>query len=218
MAVDRAGSHNVGHLRAFKKGEYRVSPPSVQTETDGRLEYLFDNVNRWLQFAEAKNGVTLTASGAALFGVFHVIYSLKVPPLHPALTVMAFGLIAVILSSLLSFWSKLFIGQTFAEKFYDKLIGQRVLTGARSRVPIEMRSLMFYGHIRLFECSEYQQTLARFLGQKSPLTAWQKTLAEQIWVNSRIAYRKYTLFNVSIDLVFLAILASVLVFICTRHT
>lgn len=190
-----------------------MSPPSAQLETDGRLEYLFDNVNRWLQFAEAKNGVALTASSAALFGVLRVIYSPNVLRLHPALTVMAFGLIAVILSALISFWSKLVIGQTSVERWCAKWIGQGMLERARKAVPTETRNLMFYGHIRLFECTKYQQRLVSFLGQESQLTDWQTAIAEQIWVNSRIAYRKYTLFNISIVVLFLMILTSAFVFI-----
>lgn len=164
---------------------------------DARLMYMLDNVSRWLQFAEAKNGVALTASGGALFAIIGIILpSPTTSQWKLPLTVLAIGLVVVIVLSLLSFLPQISI---------KKKVNER--GGQQEKTPT---NLLFYGHIHLFSFSGYKEKVQKLLRLETPLNDWQSDLVEQIWINSRIAYCKYAFFNGSL----MAILIIVIVAVC----
>lgn len=156
-----------------------------ETEVDARLIYMSDNVNRWLQFAEAKNGVALTASGGALFAILGISCSGETgDKWRLPLAVLAMGLVVVMGLSLLSFWPKLVIENDTSKREHQR--EQAHTTGF---------NLLFYGHIRLFSLPAYQKQIQLLLRLDHPLNEWQSALVGQVWTNARIAYRKYAFFN-----------------------
>lgn len=150
-------------------------------EIDSRLQYMMDNVSRWLQFAEAKNGIALTASGGLLFAILGTIYSKNVMQFHAAFTVLAIGLFLTVVWSLVSLMAKTTIALSHPTDLS--------VTEATSL------SLIFFGEVRMLAQADYVVRLEKQLGQ---MTEWQKQLADQIWQNSRIAYAKYWFFNGSL--------------------
>lgn len=184
------------------------------TEIDARLMYMFDNVSRWLQFAEAKNGVALTASGGLLVAILGLHWSKEAKgQWHLSLTLLTAGLVVVIGLSLLSFWSKLFIQNTHLTAFLEKVIYERLHNHQREKIKAMEINLLFYGHIRLFSLPCYQKRIQLLLGLDKPLNQWQSALVEQIWINSRITYRKYVYFNISLLTVFATFIAAVVCFL-----
>ncbi|MCE5200756.1 MAG: Pycsar system effector family protein [Armatimonadota bacterium] len=162
-----------------------------------RLRFVFNNINEWLKFAEAKNAALVALNGAAAVAVLSLLkdstkfaYTSKVCLLCSA----ALSSLSLILA-LLSMWPKCGIG---------------LLRGYGT--PRTGDNLLFWGDIAKYgRANKYLDALHSVCGSEPPSRRNEEYLyAEQIIQNSQIAVRKYRVFVGSLALLLLAVLALVM--------
>lgn len=164
------------------------------------------SVNQWLKFAEAKNGVMVTATGAALWGALRIIMSGEAGRylIIYLLILVAFFLAAFVVS-LLSFLPKL-----------DP-------PPARQQPGATDKNLLYFGHLATLS-KEHLLERYRAATRVEPqdITEIHGMYADQIIVNSRIALAKFSMFTVSAKLLLCGILTPViavpLMYVFTKST
>lgn len=146
------------------------------------LRYTFENVNNWLRFAEAKNGVLATISAALTAGMLRVAPDQNVPLFFKqyAVTAICFLAVATVIA-LLSFYPKL-----------------RLDWWLKPGTPEPGDNLLFYGHIRKYSPQAFLAALHQATGAVQTGTQVERMLAEQVITNSDIAWRKYKVFQVAL--------------------
>lgn len=190
---------------------------SDQELTD-KLYKIFQNINEWLKYAEAKNAVLLAFSGAIITAVVtylstasKIIISLK------------FGLlINIVLLGLCSLTTAIsFLPQTDLEHF-------NWLNSKPSKVnSITLRqtdNFYFFGDLRKYKSSELVDTInnSYFDGSlNQPYKKESLDIANQIVTNSQIAILKFNLFTRAVYILIASILAIptslIISFILYRH-
>jgi len=160
---------------------------------DEQLKFIFTNINDWLKFAEAKNGILIAFNGATIFGLLQSWESLNetVIPL-----VQYWFIPLLIISSIVSFSS-----------FIPFLDIVEVLTTTKKtkkkgssddeKIDINTINVYYYGNIKDISPDDYLKTI--YILNKMELTPqvnkMELDLVKQIIVNSRIAWKKYTAFK-----------------------
>ena len=158
-----------------------------------RLKEIFANVNDWLKFAEAKNGVLVAFNGSALVLVMSTLLNkenLTFVIHHWYLIVLvgyfiffaALGLIIALLS---------FLAQISPTWFRVK------------EEPKDTDNLLFYRDIAKYDknnVTPYLEKLSHIISpdREEEMTQMEKLYANQIITNSQIAVRKYKFFNASL--------------------
>ena len=148
-----------------------------------RLRFIFANVNEWLKFAEAKNGVLIAFNGAAIFGILQSLE--EICKINERLEVVAFVVIVT---------ATVGIGIAFFS-FMPSLNLNRKASISISPSAIGKNSLIFFRHISKFSPDLYLRTLYQRDGQSvQTLNPIELDLAHQIVENSKTTWLKYRLF------------------------
>ncbi len=164
------------------------------------LKYIFDNVNNWLKFAEAKTATLLAANSAIIFGLLNLIEKYDYCILTEKYIV--FVTLQLLLSSIIclaSFIPSLLISGIFHSKRKENT-----------------DNLYYFLEIAKYTPLEYLKSLNHSMGNDSEETIFTNSevmLSEQIIINSVIAKDKYYYFKSSIWLSLSAIISPVLVFL-----
>lgn len=156
------------------------------------LRYIFENVNNWLKFAEAKNAAVVAFNGAITMGALSLLkgYSPPLPIWYLWIVVVSVALSTI--CALLSFYP-----QTEIRWWW------------KTGTPSSEDNLYFYGHISKYSSEHYLQTLFAALPNGieknntvgcSPqaFSRIEMNIAEQIVINAEIASRKYAFFKVAL--------------------
>lgn len=166
---------------------------------EDKIKYIFENTNNWLNFAEAKNAALLAFNVA----VITAITSSELLTKSSETLVFAVSAILIISSimSMISFIPK--TNNSVSQKVYNLTIG--IVDEIINRIFKESNNenLVFYGYISTFECSQTDEYLAKLKDSYFPnkdieITKFEKDLAEEIIINSRITQRKYNYFKAAI--------------------
>ena len=165
-----------------------------------RLESIFKNVNDWLKFAEEKHAVYIAFSGVAIFGVLNILKEYTKLDIFFKIYLISFliFLIAGIIISLLSFIpiTKLSSNQKKSNKN-------------------EINNLLYFGNIQKYTDTDYLTSLYNAYNLiTSEYNKIEKDYALQIIINSKICYRKYKYFRISLWLLISGILTPVIGVIC----
>ena len=153
---------------------------------DSEIKEIFANVNHWLSFAEAKNGLVVGVNGALLIGLTQVLTSDGFIGFSWPLQYYCYH--GIVLSAL---------GAVVA---LVALIPKTSLPWNRATgIPNPSSdNLLFFEHIGRYRGEEYLQTLCERLtvdySQQTPLA---KLYSEQLVVNAKIASRKMRLFRLA---------------------
>ena len=172
-----------------------------QIEVIDTLKDIFRNVNIWLHFAEAKNGAIIGVNSLFLFkSIDIVIDMINGDMLESIFLVVIISIVFIIalIISIISFFSDalVFNDETNAVECDTELKNKKVLK-------VEDRILIFYGHIELYKSSKnylidiYKQYVNELKSNDS-LSKIELDYAKEILINSRIAARKYKLFNMAL--------------------
>ena len=166
-----------------------------------KLLIIFQTVNDWLKFAEAKNAVLLAFSSTALAAPITLLATVQNLP-----NSLKVGLIITVcllcICSLLCAWSLL--PKTNLERFI--WLRSRKF---QSLAPNPNDNFYYFGHLRKYDSNSLLGALntGYLNGSVSqPYSKEARDLASQIIVNSTIAFRKYRLFTSSAYCLVLAIL------------
>ena len=161
------------------------------------LQEIFNNINEWLRFAEAKNAVIIALNGAAIWGVLQNLKTLNCYSEYLFYWGVGFAVCALIglIIALWSFLPSLNIYWEEESNFKD--------------ANPDALSLYFFRHVRRFEHEDYLQRLygAKGIQVPSPLPQLEVDVAHQITQNARTTWFKYQTFfwSVSITLIGLVI-------------
>ncbi len=151
---------------------------------EDRLRYILSNVNDWLKFAEGKNAALLAANSAVVIGALRLVdgkvFLFQWAEYYFYFFIGVFALSGVL--CLLSFVPKIEIPWLLPTSLSD-----------------EKDNLIFYGDISGYDPSSYVRALHAQDGTiLKTIDPFEEDLAEQAIINSRIALRKYQLFNLAL--------------------
>lgn len=172
-------------------------------EVSTKLIVIFQNVNEWLKFAEAKNGILLAFSGAGLTATITLLATDKNIPnsLKLALLLATFLLCICALICSLSF-----IPQTDLKR----LLWLQTRPSKKSvPQPQDTDNLYYFGDLRKYNAKELIEAINNqyFEGKITPLYKKEyEDIAGQITINSSIAFSKYQIFKYAVYVLILAIL------------
>lgn len=172
------------------------------TELTDHFLFVFQTVNSWLKFAEAKNGTILALTASALGGIIAMIeigiFSSEI--LLGYVCLCALFLAASAVCSLVSFMPR------------TKVV-EPTSTGA-----LVDPNLVYYGHIAHMSAEEFMTRTCEDMGlnKQDVATKMNRHIAAQIVVNSQIALRKYSLSSYAISLAGIAVLSPLFLILLAR--
>lgn len=154
-----------------------------------RLKFIFGNVNDWLRFAEAKNGVLVAFNGAAIWGILHgfeEIRQLCAWVLVPIWVLMCCCFVGIVIS-LFSFKPALTLSRGVAAKIDRKLVQEK--------------SVIFFRHIGDFNADDYLKLveLRSEQTESKSINPYHLDLASQIVANARNTWLKYQMFYAALN-------------------
>ena len=150
-----------------------------------KMQYLLTLVNDWLKFAEAKNGILIAFNGAAIFGLLQGWSSLN----DYIVPFAKYWFIPCSVISLIIAFSS-FIPDLDIVAILNKV-------ASRNKVPVNKINIFYFGQIKDVSAEEYVKEL--YLSENLPLpqliSRSEIDLANQIIINSKIAWQKYKSFE-----------------------
>lgn len=153
-----------------------------------KLNNIFININDWLKYSEAKNGILFALNGGVIMGVVSLLgdSSFKVPIIINLVAVPCFLVsLVVLLISFLPVVNKLIINTEQNEtKNQDDI------------------NLFFYGDLRKLNAEALLTKLYNSvdLDIEGNISKLQQNLADQIITNSSITYNKLMFFRIALYL------------------
>jgi len=178
-------------------------------EVSTKLLAIFQNVNEWLKFAEAKNGVLLAFSGAAITATITLLATAQNIP-----NSLNFGLLltTIFLCICALICSLSFLPKTNLE---DLLwLRDRQNKKSHSQDPIK-DNFWYFGHLQKYKPDELLEGLNKpyfnskldiaKLADKKEYKEY-KDIAAQITINAEIAFLKFEVFKYAIKVLIASIL------------
>ncbi len=160
------------------RGGTEVPPLFMKESMYDTLKDIFDNINDFLKFAEAKHAALIALNSAIIFGFLKVYADYKG---HSDLKTLIFTVLLCIGTSLLfSFLS--FFPKT---KNLIKPISNKT----------QQRNIFFYEHLAELTLEEFIEECNSLKDSRTGITRIERDLMNQILVNSRITSNKYFLFK-----------------------
>lgn len=162
------------------------------SEPTDKLKFIFDNVNNWLKFAESKNAALLVANLGISFGVIRILISVKyINKFVFYYLVICISLI--IFSAFICFVS--FIPKISLPSFSEDSLQP------------QSANLIFYSDIAKFTPENYFKALNfnKIISEEDIQDKFLEFIANQIVINSKIAYAKFIYFRLAIWLTIIAI-------------
>ena len=174
-------------------------------EVSTKLLAIFQNVNEWLKFAEAKNGVLLAFSGAAITATITLLATAQNIP-----NSLNFGLLltTIFLCICALICSFSFLPKTNLE---DLLwLRDRQNKKSNSQDPIK-DNFWYFGHLQKYKPDELLEALNEpYFKGSLDITKVEykeyKDIAAQITINAEIAFLKFEVFTYAIKVLITSIL------------
>jgi hypothetical protein len=167
-----------------------------------KLLVIFQNVNEWLKFAEAKNAVLIAFAGAGMTATLTVLATGQGVPRSIQ--------IGLLLSTIALGISSLICAVSFLPKTdLEKLLWFKSRPSSQLVPPSTMDNLYFYGSLRKYNSSELLDAFnLHYFENKVPKPYGKECLdlANQIIVNSDIAFSKFNFFKKGVYSLIAAIL------------
>ncbi len=155
-----------------------------------RLEFIFANVNEWLKFAEAKNGVLIAFNGAAIWGTLQSFEDIC--KINPRLEFLLWIYIGTSLTSIVvSFFS-----------FMPTLTLSNKPVKPIAHEDVKNHSLIFFRHIARFNPDEYLRVIYQRSNTPLPQSfdRIELDISYQIISNSRTTWLKYQIFFLALNI------------------
>lgn len=155
------------------------------------LRGTLNDVNDWLRFAEAKNGVLVAASGVAVWGCLRLAVLRETgcyvdSYLGVAVLFLALGFVTSLLS------------------FLPVLKYRWIIPSATAG---KDQNLLYFGHLATYSKRNLVESYRKATGtNEAEVTELHGMYAEQIIINSRIALAKYALFEHAVTFVLWGVL------------
>lgn len=157
-----------------------------------KLELIFENVNNWLRFAEAKNALLLGFNGVIFFGIVRLLTSSSLNDVDILKVYFIIALVCLAFSSLITLLS-----------FVPNLKILRPSFDFKQDVDN-------YLYFDVLRSKNKEDIINRYNNQNDPVTDYHNHLAEQIITNANITKRKYDYFTLGVWLSISAFLTPLL--------
>lgn len=166
-----------------------------------KLNVIFSNVNEWLKYSEAKNGVLLALNGALLSSLLSILKDTSVVFKFPVTWCLIPSIIIALTILLISF-------VPIRDKFFnDKYELEET---ALNRI-----NLLFYGDLKNLSPPVFLTLIYKSYQTDVPkhFIKPEKDIANQILTNSAITYRKNEFFKTAIYINLIGFTSSIIFFI-----
>ncbi|PTT04525.1 hypothetical protein DBR27_09440 [Flavobacterium sp. HMWF030] len=176
-----------------------------------QLYKIFNNVNDWLKFAEAKNFGLLTLNAAIIFGLTQITFSDSVIQKIAFCVFVPFSILSFIpcLISLFPIVTKI-----ESKKKNDEIRNSRKIINYISNLIDKDKSfenIHFYGYLKDLKEKDFEEKFLNKVNSTDKFTVYETELSTQILYNSRITSLKYQFFKIGAFFFLIGILISVLV-------
>lgn len=178
-----------------------------ELQYENQLRSIFNNVNDWLKFAEAKNFGLLTISAAFIFGLTQInfsedskvgsaAYSVFIPFAVLSILVCFISLFPILTTVTRLEWAKSWINR------FSNFIDEEK----------KFENIHFYGYLKDIDEETFERQFLQKINITQPFTVYEKELISQIIYNSRIAWLKYQLFKIAAFIFSLGLIASLILY------
>ncbi|MEH1971695.1 MAG: hypothetical protein V7L02_00450 [Nostoc sp.] len=172
-------------------------------EVSSKLTAIFQNVNEWLKFAEAKNGILLAFSGAGITAIITLLSTAQNLPQS-----LNFGLL---LTTILLCICSLICSLSFLPKInLERLLWLQTKPPKSSNfIRKDTDNFYYFGHLQKYNSTELLDALNKhyFEGTiNKPYKKEYEDIAGQITINSEIAFLKFQVFTYAIYILIASIL------------
>ncbi len=170
-----------------------------------RLQKIFQNVNEWLKFAEAKNFGLLTLNAALVLGLNQIDFmdgSIIAKSAYCILMPMAglsFIMCIIPLFPIISKIEKGSYAKGWVNAFCNWIDKE-----------VKFENIHFYGYLKDIDESEFEAKYLNKVGLSGQFSQFEKELATQILYNSRITWLKYQFFKLGAFFFGFGVVASIL--------
>jgi len=157
------------------------------------VKSIFDNVNNWLKFAEAKNGAIIALNATFIFGILKLglISNKSIVIINYYLYLCIFMLLVSSIVALLSFVPQLKFIYIKFKKISDR------------------DNLLYFGDIAKYTPTQYSDSLKKILEVDSKNNKLYEHYINQIVINSKITWIKFKQFDIAIWFTISAILTPI---------
>jgi hypothetical protein len=159
-----------------------MNPEEIRKSHDEQLYKVFNNVNDWLKFAEAKNAMLIAFNGASIFGSLKLLNLDYIKNSEFLENYFFFVIICLVFSTincLISFAPRV---KLIKGGYYDS-----------GKIP----NVLFFEYLKGKSNLEIIEEITGDT-EKDKYTTLEKDIAEQIKQNSIISSRKYSHFTISV--------------------
>lgn len=177
-----------------------------------QLYKIFNNVNDWLKFAEAKNFGLLTLNAALAFGLTQITFSDdSVIKIVAFCVFVPFSMLSFIpcLISLFPIVTKIESKNKDGKVRKSMKIINNISNLIDKDKPFE--NIHFYGYLKELKETEFETEFLTKTGSTDKFTTYEIELVTQILYNSRITSLKYKFFKIGAFIFFIGIVVSILV-------
>lgn len=147
---------------------------------DKRLELIFENVNNWLRFAEAKNAMLLGFNGVVFFGIVRLLTSSSLNDVDILKLYFIIALVCLVFSSFITLLSFVPNLKILKPSFDFK------------------QDVDNYLYFDVLRSKTKEDIIERYNTQNEPVTDYHNHLAEQIITNANTTKRKYDYFTLAL--------------------
>jgi hypothetical protein len=177
-----------------------------------QLYKIFNNVNDWLKFAEAKNFGLLTLNAAIVFGLTQITFSND-----SVIKIVAFCVFVPF--SILSFIPCLISLFPIVTKIESKnkkgeiRNSMKIVNYLSNKIDKDksFENIHFYGYLKDLKEDKFEEEFLKKTGTKEKFTTYETELVTQILYNSRITSLKYKFFKIGAFIFFIGIVTSVVI-------
>jgi hypothetical protein len=172
-------------------------------EVYSKLIGIFQNVNEWLKFAEAKNGILLAFSGAGITATITLLATAQNIPRS-----LSFG---VLLTTILLCICSLICSLSFLPKTnLERLVWLQIRRPEKSRfIRKQTDNFYYFGHLYKYSSIELLDALNQHYFEgiiNIPYKKEYEDIAGQITINSEITFLKFQVFTYAIYILIASIL------------
>ena len=177
----------------------------MATKYEEQLRSIFNNVNEWLKYAEAKNFGLLTLIVAIAFGFTQINFSkeseLKTVGCYIFLPIAFFSFFSSLLSlfPILSKFEKGYLVKSLIDKLSNLIDEEK-----------SFENIHYFGYLRTLDEANFETKFLTKINSTDIFTQYEKELTKQILYNSRITWLKYQLFKIGAFIFLFALILSII--------
>nr|WP_315211927.1 hypothetical protein [uncultured Flavobacterium sp.] len=177
-----------------------------------QLYKIFNNVNDWLKFAEAKNFGLLTLNAAIIFGLTQIEFGCNSIIEKVGFYIFTPFAILSLIPCLISLFPIVTKIESKNKDGKDRK-SMKIINKISNFIDKDksFKNIHFYGYLKELTETKFETEFLTKIGSTDKFTTYETELVTQILYNSRITSLKYKFFKIGAFLFFIGIVASILI-------